>query len=58
MTHTREENKEFYRQASNVWLESKIKREEESIRINQEIIEESRVDIEICKEILKERTND
>jgi len=47
--------KRHYEQADDKWLEDKIKREKESIRVNSKMIEESITDIEICEEILAVR---
>lgn len=48
----RNADKLHYEKANDEWLEDKIKRERESIRVNKQMIEASLRDIEICEEIL------
>lgn len=44
-----------YEKANDEWLEDKIKREQESIKVNTQMIEASKKDIEICEDILRIR---
>lgn len=53
--HTRAEDEEHYEKANDEWLLDKIERERKAIKVNEEMIGDSRYEIDICEDILFRR---
>lgn len=48
----KEQEKKYYEKADYAWLLDKIKREEDLIEHNQRMIQLSKAEIEVCKELI------